>query len=265
MRDATRDSLTPGGSPAPLGARGGSIARTAPAPEPREVGGASAGKRGLPLAGSTRLLAFVLALALAAYAAIAADVVEGGRLSAFDDDISAWVARSMPSWAEWIARVLSWIGGWVGVTLIVAVVVVWLARRGVAELGVLLILVALGGQLINSIAKAGYDRPRPTAGSPIALPASSSFPSGHAMTGIAVFGLLGLLLARELPSRRARSAAICAGFALGALIAASRVVLNVHFLTDVLGGAALGLAWLTASLLVWILVAARRRRYADPS
>ena len=264
MRDATRDSVTSGGPQAPLGARGEAGSESAAMAGHDEVDGARPG-RGLPLADRPRLLAVVLALALAAYAAIAADVVEGGRLSAFDDDISAWVARSMPSWTEWIARVLSWIGGWVGVTLIVAVVVVWLARRGVAELGVLLILVALGAQLINSIAKAGYDRARPTAGSPIALPASSSFPSGHAMTGIAVFGLLGLLLARELPSRRARSAAICAGFALGALIAASRVVLNVHFLTDVLGGAALGHAWLAACLLLWNLVAARRRRYADPS
>ena len=130
---------------------------------------------------------------------------------------------------------LSWLAGWLGVTVIVAVVVVWLARRGAVEVGVLLIVVALGGQLISSVAKAGYDRPRPTAGSPIELPSSSSFPSGHAMTGIAVFGLLGLLLAREVSSTRARAAAIAGGLALGALIGASRVALNVHYLTDVLG------------------------------
>jgi undecaprenyl-diphosphatase len=207
----------------------------------------------------------VLVAALVAYAAIAADVVEGGRLSSLDDDISAWVARSMPSVAEWLARVFSWIGGWVGVTIVIASVAVWLVHRGEAGLGVLLIVVALGGQLINSVAKAGYDRPRPTDGSPIDLPSSSSFPSGHALTGIAVFGLLGLLLARELPTRGGRIAAIAAGFAFGALIGASRVILNVHFLTHVLAGAALGLAWLAACLLACILVGARRRRYAEPS
>jgi len=222
--------------------------------------------RGLPLADSPWVVGAALVAALVAYAAIVVDVVEGGRLSSLDDDISGWVARSMPTVAEWLARVLSWIGGWVAVTAIVAVVVVWLARRGALELGVLLIVVALGGQLINSAAKAGYDRPRPTAGSPIELPSSSSFPSGHAMTGIAVFGLLGLLLGRELPPGRRRAAAIAAGFALGALIGASRVVLNVHFLTDVLGGAALGLAWLAACLFgMWAVHARRRRRYAEPS
>lgn len=202
--------------------------------------------------------------ALGAYAAIAADVVEGGRLSAIDEDLSGWVARSMPSAAEWIARVLSWIGGWIGVTIVVVAALVWLLRRGETALGVLLLVVVLGGQLLNALAKDGYDRPRPTAGSPIELPSSWSFPSGHAMTGIAVFGLLGLILARET-SGGVRTATIVGGFALGGLIGASRVVLNVHFLTDVLGGAALGLAWLAACLLACTVIVARRRRYAEPS
>jgi len=176
------------------------------------------------------------------------------------------VGRPLDARLGGVDRAGAVLGGWIGVTVIVGVVVVWLARRGALALGALLIVVALGGQLLNSVAKDGYDRPRPTAGSPIELPSSSSFPSGHAMTGIAVFGLLGLLLARELPSHGRRATAIAAGFVLGALIGASRVVLDVHFLTDVLGGAALGLAWLAACLLaVWAVHAWRRRRYAEPS
>ncbi len=256
--------MTPGGSSAPPGARGGGASTATTSGRSGSTRNASLG--GLPLSGSPWILVALLAVALVAYAAIAADVVEGGWLSSLDDDLSRWVAGSMPGWAEWPARVVSWVGGLVGVTLIVVVVVVWLARRGAPALGVLLIVVALGGQLLDTVAKDGYDRPRPTAGSPIELPSSSSFPSGHAMTGIAVFGLLGLLLARELPSRRRRKVAIAAGFVLGALIGASRVVLNVHFLTDVLGGAALGLAWLAACLLaMWAVHDRRRRRYAEPS
>jgi undecaprenyl-diphosphatase len=250
--------------PAPLGARGAVADESRPGSKPAPPPSALAGPvSDLPFASSPWIVAAILVGALAAYAAIAADVVEGGRLSAFDDDLSARVARSMPSVAEWIARVLSWLGGWAAVSIVVVVVLIWLLRRGETALGMLLILVTLGGQLLNSMAKGGYDRPRPTAGSPIDLPASSSFPSGHAMTGIAVFGLLGLVLARRLHSARARAAAVIAGFTLGALIGASRVVLNVHFLTDVLGGAALGLAWLAACVLVFIVVAARRRRYAE--
>jgi undecaprenyl-diphosphatase len=201
----------------------------------------------------------VLALALLAYAAVAADVVEHGRLSAFDQDMSRWIARSMPVWAEWLARALSWVGGAAGVAVLVALVAAWLVRRGWRMEAAVLVAAAAGSQLLSTLAKEGYDRPRPTAGSPIALPSSSSFPSGHATTGIAVFGLLGLLLAARLSSRAARLAAIAAGFAVGSLIGASRVVLDVHFLTDVVAGAALGLAWLAVCLLA-VHVARRRHR-----
>jgi len=48
----------------------------------------------------------VLALVLVAYVAIAADVVEGGWLSSYDESVSEWVAGSMPPAAEWLARCL---------------------------------------------------------------------------------------------------------------------------------------------------------------
>jgi undecaprenyl-diphosphatase len=158
---------------------------------------------------SSTLLGVVLAVSLVAYAVIAADVVNGGRLSSFDETLSSWVARSMPTWAEWLARPFSWVGGVVGVTLVVAAAVVWLVRRREPHLGALVIVVALGAQVLTTLAKNGFDRPRPTAGSPIDVPSSFSFPSGHALSGIAVFGLLGLIAARELPAH-ARRGRLCA-------------------------------------------------------
>ena len=98
-------------------------------------------------------------------------------------------------------------------------------------------------------------------GSAIRLPSSYSFPSGHAATGIAVFGLLGLLAATASHTRRRRVAAIGVGFVIGALIGASRVVLNVDYASDVLAGAALGLAWLAFCLFV---NRHRRRRGGAP-
>ena len=86
--------------------------------------------------------------------------------------------------------------------------------------------------------------------SPIDLPSSFSFPSGHPTTGIAVFGLLGLYGAILARTRGWKVAAVVAGLALGALIGVSRIVLNVHFVGDVLAGFCLGLSWLVACLLV---------------
>ena len=89
-------------------------------------------------------------------------------------------------------------------------------------------------------------RPRPTFIETVAE-VSPSFPSAHATTAVAVYGFVALAAAMSLdgPARRA----VIAGAALLALlIGASRVVLSVHYLTDVLGGYLVGGAWLLAAL-----------------
>jgi undecaprenyl-diphosphatase len=212
------------------------------------------------LGGPTRLLLALLAGALVIYAAVAADVVNAGRLSEVDVDVATWVARSMPTWAEWLARPFTWLGGFLGLTAVVAAAVTWLLARKARGEAALLVTVAIGIQLIIVASKNGYERPRPDVGSAIALPSSFSFPSGHAANGIAVFGLLGLITAAYAHTRRAKTIAVVAGFALGALIGASRVVLDVHYPSDVVAGGCLGLAWLVTCLLVARALDARRGR-----
>src|SRR5205823_14203791 len=71
---------------------------------------------------------------------------------------------------------------------------------------------------------------------------SSSFPSGHAATSAATFAALALVLGigRSLPVR-ACLAGVAAGIA--AAVASTRVLLGVHWLTDVMAGVAVGWAW----------------------
>jgi len=237
MRDGFVDSVTPGGPPAPLGARTGASGWREPA-----------------LVDRPWVLLAALAVALVGYAALAADVVHGGAVSELDEDVAAWVARSMPTSAEWLARPFTWLGGGVATTVIAALAVVLLLRRRERRNAALLIVVALGSQLLANTAKLGYERARPEAGSAIELPSSYSFPSGHATTGVAVFGLLGLVVAAHARAPGRRIAAIVTGFAIGLAAGASRVVLNVHYVGDVLAGYCLGLAWLCAWLLVDMLL-----------
>ncbi len=245
MRDEPAGTVTPGGRPAPLGARG-------------------AKSRAEPLLGVAPPAALLVALvlALAGYAALAADVVNGGAFSDLDGKVAEWVAESMPTWVEWLARPFTWLGGAVGMTLVVTGLSVILLRRDLRREAIVLIVVTLGSQVLVLSAKAGYERERPDVGSAIALPSSFSFPSGHATTGVAVFGLLGLYAAALATTRARRIAAVGAGFAVGGLVAASRVVLNVHYLADVLAGACLGLAWLCTCLLVDAWLRSRRARAA---
>ena len=249
MRDESAGTVISGGRAAPLGVQGDSVASGRAAPLTALV--------------RPRALLVVLVLALAGYAAIAADVVNGGALSDVDPDVAEWVVESMPSWAEWLARPFTWLGGVVGMTLVVAGVSIALLRRGMRRETIVLLVVTLGSQALVLSAKAGYERERPDVGSPITLPESFSFPSGHATTGVAVFGLLGVYAAALATTRGRRIAAVCAGLAIGALIGASRVILNVHYLSDVLAGACLGLAWLCVCLLVDAWLRSRRRPGTD--
>ena len=248
MGDDLLDNVTPGGRPAPLGARGDhGAAVVRKEPDLRRV------------TGSARLLLVVLAGALLLYSAIAVDVVHSGRLAELDVDVATWIAGSMPTWAEWIARPFTWLGGLLGVTAVVTVTAVWLLSRRARLEATLVAVVAVGIQVLVFTGKEGYGRPRPDMGSAIALPSSLSFPSGHAAAGIAVFGLLGILAATRARTGAESIVAVCSGFGLGVLVGASRVVLNVHYVSDVIAGWCLGLAWLVSCLLAARLLARRTR------
>jgi len=108
------------------------------------------------------------------------------------------------------------------------------------------------------------DRPRPVVDHPVATAWGKSFPSGHAMSSTVTYGALLLTFLPVLPGRR-RAAAVVATAALVLVIGSSRLILGVHFLTDVIGGYVLGLAWLlgaTAAFEIWRVELGGRR--AEP-
>jgi undecaprenyl-diphosphatase len=171
-------------------------------------------------------------------------------LSGLDNDVARWVAADLPSWVVDTARPFSWLGGWIGLTALGAVVVVALLReRAWVDLAFFLLAV-LGSQLGVALLKAVFERPRPDAGSAVPLPDSFAFPSGHAAAGAASFGAAAVLLAERLPSARARAWLWVGAIVLGVGIGLSRIALGVHYLTDVLAGWCIGLAWLATCLLV---------------
>lgn len=95
---------------------------------------------------------------------------------------------------------------------------------------------ALLGSLTSTLIKTLFDRVRPSAvfevDALVALPATASFPSGHATTAAAAATALALLAPRW------RALAVV----LALFVGASRVLLGVHFVGDVLAGFALGVA-----------------------
>jgi len=198
-------------------------------------------------------------LGLLVFVVLARAFVRGGQIVAFDDNVARWVAHGVPSSIQWVARIFTWLGGAVGTAVVTgsAVVVLWRASRHTDA--VFVAGAVIGITVLVAVLKAVYERARPDLGSPIALPHSYSFPSGHAATAVVLNGALGLLAAERARSPL-RAAAWIAGSAVLALaIGASRVLLDVHFVSDVVAGFAVGLAWLCCCAIVRELMPAARR------
>ncbi|HSF60966.1 MAG TPA: phosphatase PAP2 family protein [Gaiellaceae bacterium] len=198
---------------------------------------------------STRALWVALLATLAGFVALAL-AYEHEPLATVDREVAEWVAATMPTWGEWLARPPSWLGGWIGITAIGIVLgVVLLRERAWLDLGFLLTTFA-GSAIAVTLLKAWFDRPRPDLGSAVALPSSAAFPSGHATAGAASLGAAVVLVTERLDSPRTRAWVWGVAIAGGLAVGLSRIVLNVHYVTDVLAGWCLGLAWLAACLLL---------------
>jgi undecaprenyl-diphosphatase len=206
----------------------------------------------------TPALVAVLAIGLVGFVSLAV-LYTHEPLRTIDLDVADTIAEDLPTSIESAARPLSWLGGWIGLTTLgVAAVVLLVRERAWLDLGFFL-AAYVGSQLIVvPLLKHWFDRPRPDVGSAVPLPDSASFPSGHATAGVASLGALAVLVAERLPSPRARAWLWTAVIVLGVAIGLSRIALNVHYVTDVLAGWCLGLAWLAACLLARDAIRMRR-------
>lgn len=194
--------------------------------------------------------AVLAALSALAFVLLAQAFVGGGQVVAIDDDVSRWAADSVPTSVESLARAATWLGGApgkVGVLLIVSVVLLVASRRADA---VFVLSTVLAVTVTVPILKAVYERARPAGGNVVDLPHSYSFPSGHAATAVALYGAIGLLAAERSRTGPGRVAWLALALLIALVIGASRVLLNVHFVSDVAAGFAVGLMALCCCAIV---------------
>ncbi|MFD0580330.1 phosphatase PAP2 family protein [Dactylosporangium darangshiense] len=102
---------------------------------------------------------------------------------------------------------------------------------------------AVGGLVLDPTLKAAVGRLRPVVEQPVAHGGGNSFPSGHALNSLICYAALLLVFLPALRRSWRRPVLIATG-AVVVLIGFSRLALGVHFLSDVLGGWALGAAWI---------------------
>jgi undecaprenyl-diphosphatase len=167
------------------------------------------------------------------------------RRFGLDAEIGAWAHRHATAFSTHGLDLVTQLGATVTVVVLaVALAIAEMLRRPDRWIAPFLVLVLGGEHVLSSTIKALVDRARPTL-NPIAGTLGPSFPSGHTTAAAAFYAAAALLLGR---GRGTGTRMVLAGAAVGiaVAVACSRVLLDVHWVSDVIGGLALGWAWFAA-------------------
>ena len=187
-------------------------------------------------------------------------VRSNARLVHVDASVGQWGADHAAPWSTQILQFVTDLASTPAIIIVAVVVAVAEALRAPNRWVPVFLATVIVGEvvLVNSI-KQILDRVRPTF-NPIAETLGPSFPSGHSASAAALYAAVGLVLARRRsPRTRALLAGLAAGIAVG--VACSRVMLGVHWLSDVIAGLAFGWAWFSVCAVAF---GGRFLRFAAP-
>jgi undecaprenyl-diphosphatase len=142
-----------------------------------------------------------------------------------------------------VVKAVTWLGSSGVLWTVTGTAAVVLAIRRRWRLAIYLLVAGAGALTLDPVLKSLVGRLRPVVAHPIAYGTGDSFPSGHALGSIVCYGALYLVF---LPATRGtwRRVFTVAIVTLIVAIGASRLLLGVHYLSDVLGAWALGITWL---------------------
>ena len=162
-----------------------------------------------------------------------------------------------PSWLEGAVRDITALGSSAVLVLFTLAVAVFLGVRRQRHALVLVLAASLGGLLLSNGLKLLFQRPRPDLVPHLAHVDSTSFPSGHAVSSAVVYLTLGALLSQLVQERKQKAYFLGVACVLTFLVGLSRVMLGVHYPSDVLAGWSIGLAW---AIGCWMAVSYLQRR-----
>ena len=189
----------------------------------------------------------------------------GKTITPFDRSILYWMYHHRASWLTQTAKVLAHMGSppvIAGVALVSALVgLAWHKVRGAAWT---LPIAVIGAGLIIQGVKLVIKRPRPSFFAPLLHEAGFSFPSGHSLIAMVVYGLLGYFLLHLFRNFWSRLAVRIVTVLLVVAIGVSRVYVGVHYPTDVLAGWIAGVPWLIACLGLHEVLARRWPSSGEP-
>ncbi len=188
----------------------------------------------------------ILALSIWLFSALLVGVLENDTLVRWDMIIDGSIHARMTALDLRVVSAVSQLGSPVAMALLGlgGAVMLWRARRRAVLMG--WVAAFLGGALLDQVLKLAVHRQRPEYAATFLHGHSFSFPSGHAMGSTIGYVMLAYITRHSWRPRPRLRLAVRGGTTLVVVaIGLSRILLGVHYPSDVIGGWAAGVAWMT--------------------
>lgn len=203
-----------------------------------------------------------LAVLLALFLGLAMAVRRQGGVVAFDGALADALSMTMDTSLLWLLSWFTYLGDRNFLTVLSVLMTVYLLWTGWWRLAAFCAIATGIGGAINWLLKHTFERVRPEHDHGYATVAGWSFPSGHASAAMAVYGTACYLVWRLAPPAW-RWPCVAVSAALIMAIGLSRILLQVHFASDVVAGFAVSLTWLSVCVAVAERYCTSRRAEQD--
>lgn len=186
-------------------------------------------------------------------------------LISLDDRVEKAVHRDAVAsgFLRGLAKILTQVGAPAVVELAAVVLVVLLVVRGRRRSALYLVTCVAGAYTLSTAGKLLVNRARPVFEDAFSHARGPSFPSGHA-TGSSAFYLALAVILLSVLHRPPRNALLALAFVIPVVVAVTRVVLGVHYVSDVTAGLLIGWGWTAACTALFTAWRAQEGRPVEP-
>jgi undecaprenyl-diphosphatase len=192
------------------------------------------------------MLIAISAVAIVVFVLLA-NLVLTGKADAFDVAVARAIRGTLDSPAgDVMFELVTYVGSWPTTFVVSALTALFAVRRRHLRTACLVMVNPFAAQALNKGLKEIVARARPDLDPVITPPESYSFPSGHALVSLAVYGLIVAVIIRLVPRSRVPVILVASLLVLGTGL--SRVYLGVHWPLDVLAGYTAGVPLLAVTL-----------------
>jgi len=182
------------------------------------------------------------------FGGITEDILTGDPFVAVDTWVLTHVLYFRTPLVTGVMIAFTELGGIAAIIIVSLAVGTYLLSRKRFDYLITYIIAIIGGGLLVAVLKKAVHRMRPVTEFPLISIGGWSFPSGHAMMSVIMYGMITYFVCRDMRSWKLRGGLVTATGFVVFMIGLSRIYLQVHYLSDVLAGYAGGMFWLSVCI-----------------